>query len=130
DIRIYSTGNGLKLKEDNFLLPFKDDLFLIDAETGMQLYNITNGRLSSVSSQHNLFYKGFVQNSRPVLFYSNNNGFGKYDPVNRRIVDSILPGPPITEVYCSVMDANGIIFNGTHRGLFIRAGKKYYYYDK
>ncbi len=71
DIRIYSTGNGLKLKEDNFLLSFKGDLFLTDAETGMQLYNITNGRLSSVSSQHNLFYKGFVQNSRPVLFYSN-----------------------------------------------------------
>jgi ligand-binding sensor domain-containing protein len=130
DIRIYALGNELALQANNFLLPFKDDLFLIGTGTGIQLYNTTNGLLSTVSSSHNFFYNGFVQNSRPALFFSNNNGLGKYDPVNRRIVDSILSDLPPPGAYCAVMDTNGIIFNGTQRGLFIRMGKKSYYDEK
>ena len=130
DIRIYSMKNGLTLKTDNFLLPLNNGVFLTGTETGMQSYNTSNGELFSVSSQHNFFYKGFIQNTSPVLFYSNNNGIGKYDAFNHRIIDSILPDLPITGVYCSVRDTDGIIFDGTHKGLFIRWGKKSYYDTK
>ena len=129
-IRIYTVENGLISNALAFLLPLKNELFMIGSGTGTQLYNTTNGLFSSVSSQHNLSYNGFVQNSRPVLFFSNNNRFAMYDSVNRRIVDYILPAPPNSTVYCSIMDADGIIFNGTQTGLVIRAGKSSYNENK
>ena len=130
DIRIYTIENGLTSNVVGFLLPLINELFLTGTEKGLQLYNTTNGLFSSVSSQHNFTYNGFVQNSRPVLLFSNNNRFGKYDSVNRLFVDYILPGLPNSAVYCSVMDVNGIIFNGTETGLVIRYGGKSWYENK
>jgi ligand-binding sensor domain-containing protein/two-component sensor histidine kinase len=130
NIRIYTIGNGLSSNNVSFLLPLKNDIFLTGTETGMQLFNCRNGLFSSVSSQHHFFYNGFVENSQPALFYSHHNGFGKYDPIGRHIIDYILPSLPKTEVYCSIMDSNGIIFNGTHTGLFIGSKEKSSYERK
>lgn len=131
DIRIYTIENGLISNTISFLLPLTNELLLTGTEKGLQLYNTTNGLFSSVSSQHNFIYNGFVQNSRPVLLlFSSNNRFAKYDSVSRRIVDHILPALPNADVYCSVMDPKGIIFSGTQKGLVIRSGGKSWYENK
>jgi ligand-binding sensor domain-containing protein/two-component sensor histidine kinase len=128
DIRIYTIENGLTSNAVRFLLPVNNDLLLASGGTGLQLFNTTKENFSAVSS--NFLYTGFVQNSRPLLFFRNNNQFGKYDPVNRLIANYISSGPPINITYCSVMDANGIIFNGTHTGLLIRSGNKSWFDKK
>ncbi|MGZ5491441.1 MAG: two-component regulator propeller domain-containing protein, partial [Nitrososphaeraceae archaeon] len=93
DIRFYIGENMLTSPTVNFLLPLKNDLFLASTETGLQFFNTTNKLFSPVGSPKNSIYTGFVQNSRPVLFFSNHNRFRKYDSVNKRVVDYILAGP-------------------------------------
>ncbi|MEJ7673776.1 MAG: two-component regulator propeller domain-containing protein [Chitinophagaceae bacterium] len=124
DIRTYTTENRLTSNRVRFLRPLANDLFLVGTENGMQLYNSSDGIFSSVSSQQNTIYSGFVENSKPVLFYKFNHRFGKYDLSNRSIVDYILPHPENAQVYCSVVDASGVIFNGTEAGLLISSVKQ------
>jgi len=128
-IRIYTTENGLFSNNVGFLATLNKDIFLIGANPRPQLYNIRNNRFTTVHPQ-NIAYSGLVKNSQPVLFFANNNSFGKYDSVNRLIVDYILPTSPNATVNCSVMDTNGIIFNGTGLGLAIRYGGKFYFENK
>lgn len=123
DIHIYTIENGLASGGATFLQALNDNIFLISTEVGLQLYNIKNGHFSSVHSQNNFFYYGIVQNSKPVLFFGYNNKVGKYDSIRRSIVDCVLPASPNAIVYCSIMDANGIVFGGTQTGLLIRSGK-------
>jgi two-component sensor histidine kinase len=127
DIRIYHTENGLTSNKIRFLRPLTKDLLLAGTENGMQLYNKIVGTFSSVISQPNFISAGFVENSSPLLFYNVNHRFGKYDSTNRRIVNYNLPGPANAKVYCSIKDANGIIFNGTEKGLIIYTSTKSYY---
>jgi ligand-binding sensor domain-containing protein/two-component sensor histidine kinase len=122
DIRIYPKKN--EFSAANFLLPLQGDLFLTGSETGIQIYNGRTGFFSPVNSQHNFLYTGFVQNSRPLLFYGDNNRLGIYDSVSKYIGDYSLPRSPVTTVYCSTMDTNGIIFTGTYGGLFIGSKEK------
>ncbi|HKB45657.1 MAG TPA: two-component regulator propeller domain-containing protein, partial [Chitinophagaceae bacterium] len=129
NIRIYTDDNKLASGGGvSYLLPLKPDQFLIGTETGPQLFNTSNSKFLSVKAQNDIFYTGFVKNSRPLLFYGNQNRFGKYNPVSSGIEDFILPAPPESVVYCSLMDTNGIIFNGTAEGLVIRSENKSYYY--
>lgn len=130
EIRIYTIGNGLTSNNTSFLLPLKKNIFLLGTESGPQLYNTSSNHFSFISSQHNYFYYDFVHRSRPLLFFGYNNLFGKYDSVNRVIKDYILPNTPKSIVFCSIMDANGIIFSGTQEGLVIRSGGKSYYENK
>jgi ligand-binding sensor domain-containing protein/two-component sensor histidine kinase len=130
EIRIYTIGNGLTSNNTGYLLPLKKDIFLLGTESGPQLYNTSSNLFSFVNLQHNYFYYDFVHSSRPLLFFGYNNLFGKYDSVNRVITDYILPGMPRSIVFCSIMDANGIIFSGTQEGLVIRSGGKSYYENK
>ena len=130
EIRIYSIENTLGSNSIRFLYPFRHDLFFTGTESGMRLFNTTNKQFSSVSSLHNLLYAGIIQNSQPLLFYGNNNRLGKYNSVNRVISDYTLPGSLKSEVYCSVMDANGIQFSGTQKGLVICTEGKSWYENK
>jgi ligand-binding sensor domain-containing protein len=130
NIRIYPMKNELNETAGNFLLSLKNDLFLTRSGTGVQFYNNRDGLFSPVSSQHDFFYTGFVQNSSPHLFYGDNNRIGRYDSLNRLIIDHIPPASLVTSVYCSVMDTNGIIFNGTYMGLFIGLEKKFSFEKK
>lgn len=125
-IGIYTIKNRLTTNICRFLLPLKNNIFLTGTENGIQLFNGTKGSFSLINSVSVLSYTSYVKNSLPLLFYKNNNGFAKYDSVKHQIVDYVSAGPPNTEVYCSVMDANGIIFNGTQTGLVIHSGKKSY----
>ncbi len=129
EIRIYTTENGLLSNSVEFLATLNKGIFLLGTNPGLQLYNSGNNHFTTVNSQ-NIVYGFTVQNSRPILFFGYNNRFGKYDSVNRRIVDHILPALPNADVYCSVMDANGIIFSGTPKGLIIRSGGKSWYENK
>ena|SRR5688572_26396185 len=130
-IRIYKSNNGLKSNNVvSFLLSLKEDIFLIGTETGAELYNVRNNLFSSVSSEHNLHYIGFVKNSRQALFFGNNNYVGKYDSVNRFIGEYIPQAPLNNDVFCSIIDTNEIIFNGTQTGLVIGAGKIFYNENK
>ena len=124
DIRIYTMENGLASHAANFLVPVKNDEFLVSTDSSIQLYNTKNGVFSSIRSPHNFLYYGVVKNSWPVLFFGFNNKLGKYDPLNRRLVDYILPDSSNIPVYHSVIDANGIIFSGSFSGLVIRSGDK------
>lgn len=126
-IRLFTINKETTSNSIGLLITLKDNLFLISTQTGMQLFNNRDNLFSPISSPHNLLYGGVVQNSQPMLFHSNNNGFGKYDPVNKRMVDQILPALPNAEVYCSVMDTNGIIFSGTQKGLIIGLKGKFRY---
>jgi len=128
DIRIYTIENGLTSNVVGFFLPVNNELLLTSSGTRLQLFNTTKENFSAVSS--NFFYTGVVQNSRPLLFFRNDNQFGKYDPVNRLIANYISSGPPVNITYCSVMDANGIIFNGTQTGLLIRSENKSWFDKK
>jgi ligand-binding sensor domain-containing protein/two-component sensor histidine kinase len=129
-IRIYTIEDRLTTKNVYFLLALTNELFLTGTETGMQLFNTRTELFSSVSTQHNYSYYSYVQNSRPLLLYTYNFRLGKYDSAKRLIVDYILPASPNAIVYCSVMDANGAMFNGTQRGLIIRSENKSFYTDK
>jgi ligand-binding sensor domain-containing protein/two-component sensor histidine kinase len=130
DIRIYTVEHGLKSNFVGFIAPLNKAILLLGTNTGQQLYNTRNNLFSSVVSQHNLIYGGIVQNSRPILFFANNNRFERYDSVNHGIEDYILPDTLRSEPYCSVMDVNGIIFSGTQKGLVICSGGKSYYEKK
>ena len=125
NIVTYTGENGLVLSAWTYLCPLKNQQFIIGAETGLKLFNTTTKKNTAISSHY--FYTGFVQNSSPALFFGNDNRFGKYDSVKQHIVDDISVQPRSAEVYCSVMDANGIIFNGTQNGLVIRLGGNSYY---
>ena len=129
-LRIYTFGQGVTSTKASYMLPLENDLFLIGTDTGPQLYETTTTNFLPVSIQHNFLYTGFVKNSRPLLFFTNNNKFGKYDSLNRRINDFISPTPTASIVFCSVMDANGIIFNGAFSGLVICSANKSYAYNK
>jgi ligand-binding sensor domain-containing protein/two-component sensor histidine kinase len=126
--RIYTVEQGLNSNNVGFLMPVKKDLFLIFTEQGTQLFNPVTKHFSSISS-NNISYFGVVKNSRPVLLYSNNY-IGKYDPVKAAIVIYTVPDTSITNVHYSIMDANGIIFSSTQKGLLIQSGVKYYFEKK
>lgn len=130
DIRIYPVKQGLKSNNVSFLLPFTKNIFLLGNETGPQLYNSNKNLFSFVNSQHNFYYYDYIRNSRPLLFFGYDNLIGKFDSANRVITDYILPDTQKSVVYCSLMDANGIIFSGTQEGLVIRSGRKSYYENK
>jgi ligand-binding sensor domain-containing protein len=130
DLRIYTFGQGVTSTKASYMLPLENDLFLIGTDTGPQLYETTTTNFLPVRIQHDFLYTGFVKNSRPLLFFANNNKFGKYDSNKKQINDFIAPGPPASIVFCSVMDANGIIFNGAYSGLVIRSPNKTYAYNK
>ncbi|MDZ4796482.1 MAG: two-component regulator propeller domain-containing protein [Bacteroidota bacterium] len=123
DIQLYTTQNGLSSNPVDFMQPLSDDKFLIRTGTGMSLFNTTTENFYPIKSEHNYYYTGFIQNSRPLLFYGNNK-FGKYDSIKRRINESLLPQPLNLVTYCSIIDSNGIIFDGTQNGLVIHAGDK------
>ena len=129
-ISIYSIKNELTSNGIGFMIPLNDELFLTNNRTGMHIFNTKTAQLSAVNSQHNIFYHGYVKNSRPILLYSHNRGIGKYDSVNRRIANYILQDTLTSPVHCSVLDANGIIFNGTLDGLVIKSGDNSYYEKK
>lgn len=128
-IRIYP-GHGLNSNGFRFVVPIKKNLFLTATAKGPQIYTTTNRLFFSPGILQNITYGGFVLNSRPVLLFGNSNCFAKYDSVNHNIVDYIFPDDSKSEVFCSIMDVNGIIFSGTHKGLVIRSGKKSYYENK
>ena len=128
-IRIYP-GHGLNSNGFRFLVPIKKNLFLTATAKGPQIYTTTNRLFFSPGILQNITYGGFVLNSRPVLLFGNSNCFAKYDSVNHNIVDYIFPDDSKSEVFCSIMDVNGIIFSGTYKGLVIRSGKKSYYENK
>lgn len=130
DIHVYTIENGLASHGATFLQPLKNNLFLLSTDVGIQLYNSTTGFFSSVHSQNNFFYYGIVQNSRPLLFFGYKNKLGKYDSKEHRIDDCVFPVSPDAIVYCSIMDANGIIFSGTQTGLLIRSGQRSWYENK
>lgn len=131
DISIYTIKNELTSNGIGYLIPLNDESFLTNNRTGVQLFNTKNVNFSVITSQHNVLYPGYVENSLPRLFFSHNkNGFGKYDSVNRRITDYILQDTLISGLYCSVMDANGIIFSGSQKGLIICSRGKSYYENK
>ena len=129
-LRIYTFGQGVSSTKASYMLPMENKLFLIGTDTGPQLYETASTNFFPVSMQHNFLYTGFVKNSRPLLFFTNNNKFGKYDSLNRRIKDFISPTATSSIVFCSVMDSNDIIFNGTFSGLVIRSPIKTYAYNK
>ena len=126
-IRIYSGNNKSASNNVSYLLRLKQDLFLIGTQTGTQLFNTASNHFYPVKVKDNFVYTGFVKNSRPLLFFVNDNRFGKYDTLNSLIENYILTAPPQSIVYCSVMDAHGNIFNGTHAGLVTRFQNKSYY---
>jgi ligand-binding sensor domain-containing protein/two-component sensor histidine kinase len=128
-IRIYTDEKWLFSGDVAFISTLNKDIFLLGANPGTQLYNTRNKHFTTIDSK-NITYSGPVVNSRPLLFFGNNNSFGKYDSVNRLITDFILPTSPNAGVNCSVMDTNGIIFNGTGLGLAILSGGKFYYENK
>lgn len=127
DIRIYLSNNTEASNNVSYLLRLKHDLFLIGTQTGTQLFNSSTNIFSPVKTKHDFIYTGFTKNSRPLLFFLNDNRFGKYDSIQLVIDDFISPAPPQSIVFCSVMDTNGIIFNGTSSGLLIRFQNKTYY---
>ncbi len=128
-IRIYTNKDVLYSKGAGFLAPLNKNIFLLGTNPGPQLYNTRNNRFTTIWPQK-IVYAGFVENSRPLLLFSNDNRFDKYDTATRRMVDYILPAPPSAIVHCAVMDANGIIFSGTQKGLIIRSGGKSWYENK
>jgi ligand-binding sensor domain-containing protein/two-component sensor histidine kinase len=130
DIRNYSIEKGSFSNSVNYLLRIKQDQFLLGTQQGPSIYDVANNQFIPVSKKRDLFYTGFVKNSKPLLFFTNNNIFGKYDSINRRIANFTLPALPKSEVYCSVMDTSGIIFNGTQNGLLIHISPTSYYYKQ
>ena len=129
-LRIYTFGLGVSSTKASYMLPMENNLFLIGTDIGPQLYETSTTNFFPVRIQHNFLYTGFVKNSRPLLFFTNNNKFGKYDSLKRQINDFISPTATASIVFCSVMDTNGIIFNGAYSGLIIRSANKSYAYDK
>ena len=129
-IRIYTVNKGLTSNNENYLLLIKPGLFMVGSETGTHLYNTTTGLFSAVNSQHNINYNGLVKNSHPTLLFRGDNRFGKFDSIKSYINEHMLPTVFNAEVYCSVIDANGIIFSGTQKGLFINSANKSYYDNK
>jgi ligand-binding sensor domain-containing protein len=127
--RIYTNEDGKFSKSVGFFAALTKKTFLLGTYPSLQLYNTRDNHFTTIRSQNNA-YAGMVENSRPLLFFSNDNRFDKYDTTTRRMVDYILPGTPNALVYCSVMDTNGIIFSGTHEGLIIRSGGKSWYENK
>lgn len=125
-ISIYTVENGLTSNTYTFLLRLKNNIFLTGTETGTQLFNSTKKKFIPINPAPIFIYNGYVKNTWPFIFYTDNNRFGKFDSLKQNIVNYTLSKPPITEVYCSVMDTNGIIFNGTQTGLVIRFKKKSY----
>lgn len=124
---IYSIGKGSSSNNNSLMLSLSHDLFLTGTESGMQLFNTNNKVFTPVPSQDNVIYKGFVQNSQPVLLFRDHYRFGRYDSANRAIVDYQLTGPLLGGImHASVMDKNGVIFSGTQYGLIIYSGKRSY----
>jgi len=128
DIRIYTAEQGLNSNNVGFLISFKKDFFLIFTAQGLQLFISTTKHFSSINS-NNVSYAGIVENSKPVLLHGHNR-FGRYDPLKAAIVSYKVPGNSKSGEFCSVIDANGIIFCGRGNGLLIRSGLKYYYEKK
>ncbi len=127
DILIYGGNYTFSPNYVSYLLQLKPNLLLIGTQTGSQLFNTASKNFLPVKVQDNFVYTGLVKNSHPLLFFFNDNRFGKYDTLNAVIKDHILPTPPESVVYCSVMDDNGIIFNGTHTGVVARFLNNSYY---
>ena len=126
-IRIYTDGKGVKSNNAfGFLLPLNKHFFLAGTETGFKLFDTRNNLFTSLASGSNLAYRGLVRNSIHPLFFGFNNYFGKYDSVNRFIEQHIPQGSLNNDVFCSIIDTNGIIFNGTQTGLVIGVGKLFY----
>ncbi|MDZ4810617.1 MAG: two-component regulator propeller domain-containing protein [Bacteroidota bacterium] len=121
DIQIYTTQTGLSSTYLDLLHPVSKDLLMIRTATGMKLFNTREENFYPVRSPYNYYYTGFMQNSSPLLLYSNNK-ISRYDSINRRIIESTLPRPANLVTYCSIIDSNGIIFYGTQVGLVINAG--------
>ena len=130
DIRVYPIENGLASHSAAFLLPLKNNLFIVGTETGIQLYNTRKGSHPYVRSPKDVFFYGLVQNSHPLLLFGLNNKFGKYNSINHSIVEYKFSVSQSAIVYCSIMDANGIIFNGTQTGLLIHSREKSWYENK
>lgn len=129
NVRIYTKKNEFNVIVSD-LRPLKNDLFLTGSVNGIQFYNRTDATFSRIRSQHNYLYTGIVQNSWPILFYGNNNKIGIYDSVDGKIADYISAASSITTVYCSAIDTNGIIFNGTQEGLFVGSKEKFLFEKK
>ena len=129
DIRIYAIEGGWGSTGFSFLLPLSKNIFLKNTETGLQLFNSTKKSFTHVASSH-IYYRGYVKNSYPVLFYGDYDGFEKYDPVIPRLDKYMLQGLPPGGIFSSVIDANGIIFAGTQTGLAITSSKKIHYDNK
>jgi ligand-binding sensor domain-containing protein/two-component sensor histidine kinase len=130
DIRIYAVEKGLGPVGFSFLLPVTGNtIFLTNTETGLQLFNSKTKSFTHISSSHS-FYRGYVKNSRPALFYGDYFGFEKYDSAKQRLDNFKLEELPHDGIFCSVIDSNGIIFAGTQAGLFITSSKKIQYDNK
>ena len=129
DIRVYPVEKGLGSAGFSFLLPLNNNIFLTNTETGLQLFNSTKKSFTPVASPHS-FYRGYVKNSRPALFYGDYAGFEKYDSAKQRLDNFKLPGLPPDGIFCSAIDANGIIFAGTQTGLVITSPEKNQYDNK
>ncbi len=130
NIRVFTTEDGLLSNNTKDLITIKKDHLQIITDKGIQNFDVVSQLFMKVRSKLDNLYNGFVNNSQPLLFYKNNNALGKYNYSKDRIEDYILPAPPNVETYFSVIDAQGIIFNGTQNGLVIRAGNKSYFEKK
>lgn len=130
NIRVFTTEDGLLSNNTKDLVALKKDLLQIITEKGIQNFDVASQHFMMVSSKNDNLYNGFVKNSQPLLFYKNNNAFGKYNYRKEQLEDYILPAPPNVESYFSFIDCRGIIFNGTQNGLVIRAGNKSYFEKK
>ena len=130
NIRVYTKEDSLLSNNTKDLIALKKDLLQIITEKGIQNFDVASQRFMMVRSENDKLYNGFVKNSQPLLFYQNNNAFGKYNYSKERLEDYILPSSPNVETYFSIIDDRGIIFNGTQNGLIIRTGNKSYFEKK
>ena len=130
NIRMFTTADGLLSNNTKDLIAPEEKYLQIITEKGIQNFDEVSQCFMQGSAENDNLYNGFVNNSQPLLYYKNNNAFGKYNFSKQQIENYILPAPPNVETYLSIIDNRGIIFNGTQKGLVIRAGNKSYFEKK
>ncbi|MDB5201339.1 MAG: hypothetical protein JWQ27_748 [Ferruginibacter sp.] len=129
EIRVYTTESGLASQMVSSLFPLAKHKLLIITDNGIQLYDDETKAFSKVHTPNDFFYYGLVQNSQPPLFFGKNNKVGIYDASKQAIADHISACKN-AQVYCSIIDENGLIFSGTQEGLLVCSGGKFWYERK
>lgn len=129
-LQIYLPVGVQAISSVNLVMKLSDSVFLTSTNAGILTFNSNANTFANIAYDANSLYGGAVANSKPLLYFGNNNRFDRYNLVTQNIEPYIPASPPESGIYCSVMDDKGVIFSGSNLGLVVHYEHKAWYETK